>query len=401
MNEEEKPTFASSFSGIGGPDLGFERAGFRVIRHCEYDQFKSQVLKKHWPDADHWDDIAELSRHATILRHIGRRKNGRTGISNDQGRRTQSERQRNPGGGNKPATGGQILKGDGSSKPWRGNTDPSNPLKRADVEWGSPPCQDLSIAGKRRGLAGAKSGLFYQWEDYIEANSPRHFAVMEQVPGLFSSNRGGDFASVLGAITGWQPPIPGEGWGNSGVCRGPKRTVCWRTLDARYFGVAQRRRRVFLAAGFGEVDPTEVLWEPAILPWNFTPISQKGDNVCGTITRRSSDSGGDPTCQQLVVGTLAASGAGTSRAAGQGNEADFCIVAPTPQGRDAGSDSGGNPSMGAICEEIDANGNSDAPRISKGMVRPPDTRIYHATGDAVCVKVAEWIGRQCFKAIRG
>src|SRR3990167_7806725 len=96
-------TFASCFSGIGGPDLGFERAGFEVIRHCEKDKFKTQVLKYHWPGARHFSDIAELR---CLQQQIGR--------DNDKPRK-------------------QLRHDDG-------------PIPRADVEWGSPPCQDLSIA---------------------------------------------------------------------------------------------------------------------------------------------------------------------------------------------------------------------------------------------------------------
>lgn len=57
--------------------------------------------------------------------------------------------------------------------------------------------------------------------------------------------------------------------------------------------------------------------------------------------------------------------------------------------------------MGTVCEAVDANRNTDAPGVQEGLVRPPDTRIYHASGDAVCVNVANWIGKRCYEAIRG
>ena len=304
-------TFASCFSGIGGPDLGFERAGFRVIRHCERYTFKSRVLKRHWPDAEHFTDVSLLADRAIRQKQQGQRAVGKRHKQNS------------------------------------GNAEYAS-LIRADVEWGSPPCQDLSIAGRRKGLAGNRSGLFFAWWEYIEANQPREFAVMEQVPGLFSSNDGKDFAAVLGAFTGWEPPVPREGWRDSGFCRGPKRSVAWRVFDSRYFGLAQRRRRIFFVIGFGERCPSEVLFEPQSLHGNFTPVGKAGHSVSGTITRRSSDSGLDPTCQQFVVGTIPASGAGTDRPAGQGNEADFCIVAPTIRSGRSRPDSGGDPSMGVI-----------------------------------------------------
>lgn len=129
-------------------------------------------------------------------------------------------------------------------------------LGRIDVVVFGSPCQDLSVAGKRKGLDGARSGLFFtamqivgwarQWCDC-------RFALWENVPGAFSSNRGRDFAAVVDAMAGLEGTgVPPKGWGTEGCALGAEAMVEWSTLDAQWFGVAQRRRRVFAIADFGD-----------------------------------------------------------------------------------------------------------------------------------------------------
>ena len=118
------------------------------------------------------------------------------------------------------------------------------------ITFGSP-CQDLSVAGKRAGLDGERSGLFFEAMRVIremrEATNGRcpTFALWENVPGALSSNHGLDFAAVLDAVA------------ELGAL-----DICWRVLDAQYFGVPQRRRRIFLAADFGGERGFEILFEP-------------------------------------------------------------------------------------------------------------------------------------------
>src|SRR5690606_15055442 len=116
------------------------------------------------------------------------------------------------------------------------------------ITFGSP-CQDLSVAGKRAGLDGERSGLFLEAVRYIRemleetgGRSPR-FAVWENVPGAFSSNGGRDFAAVLESLVGGEVRRPADGWAGAGVAFGPLGSVEWRVLDSQHFGVAQRRRR--------------------------------------------------------------------------------------------------------------------------------------------------------------
>jgi DNA-cytosine methyltransferase len=156
------------FSGIGGFDLGFERAGFRIAWCIEFDKAAQAVLRKRFPHAKIYGDIREVD---------------------------------------------------------------ALELERVDVICGGFPCQDLSVAGKRAGLSGSRSGLFHEAIRIVRAIKPA-IVLLENVPGLLSSNQGHDFATVIREL--------GEGW--------PCAEVAWRVLDSQYFGVAQRRRRVFIVA---------------------------------------------------------------------------------------------------------------------------------------------------------
>jgi DNA (cytosine-5)-methyltransferase 1 len=157
-------TVGSTFTGIGGADLGFEWAGFDIKWQCEFDSWKQQVLRAHWPDVELFDDICTMQDPAPV-----------------------------------------------------------------DVMIGGFPCQDLSVAGRRKGFSGERSVLAFEFLRVAESLQPR-WIVLENVPGLLSSNGGRDFARLIDEVVGC-------GYG-----------VAWRILDARYFGVPQRRRRVFIVA---------------------------------------------------------------------------------------------------------------------------------------------------------
>lgn len=176
-------TIGSLFAGIGGFDLGFERAGFKTTWACEIDQKAQAVLRLRFPDAKLHDDVCQIGAHN---------------------------------------------------------------LKPVDVVTFGSPCQDLSVAGKRAGLAGERSGLFHEAVRIIRELRERHgkpdFAIWENVPGAFSSNQGRDFAAVLQALA------------DIGAT-----DLAWRVVDSRFFGVAQRRRRVFLVADFGGERAEQVL----------------------------------------------------------------------------------------------------------------------------------------------
>lgn len=170
------------------------------------------------------------------------------------------------------------------------------------VTFGSP-CQDLSMAGKRAGLEGARSGLFHQavrvireMREATDGKFPR-YAVWENVPGAFTSNHGADFHAVLQALTDTANPtqrvvLPGcEKWENAGVVLGEGWSLAWRVMDAQFFGVPQRRRRIFLIADFAGQRAPEILFDPPSLPGNPDPCS-KGRQ---TTPRRPEDAPATPS----------------------------------------------------------------------------------------------------------
>lgn len=125
-----------------------------------------------------------------------------------------------------------------------------------DILCAGSPCQDLSVAGKRRGLDGKRSGLFREAIRIARALRKRggaRYFVWENVPGAFSSNHGNDFRAVLEEICETDVPMPeSHKWAAAGVVRSAVCNVCWRVLDAQFFGVPQYRRRIFLVADYGK-----------------------------------------------------------------------------------------------------------------------------------------------------
>lgn len=148
------------------------------------------------------------------------------------------------------------------------------------ITFGSP-CQDLSVAGRRGGLDGARSGLFFHAVRIIEemrhathGRYPR-YAIWENVPGAFSSHHGHDFATVLTSLIHIAQPqapdlcVPGKGWPKAGLVMAGGCSISWRVLDAQHFGVPQRRRRIFLIADFAGQRAGNILFEPESLPRNL------------------------------------------------------------------------------------------------------------------------------------
>ena len=139
-------------------------------------------------------------------------------------------------------------------------------LEPVDIICAGSPCQDLSVAGKRAGLEGERSGLFRTAVDIVhrlrERTGKPRFFVWENVPGAFSSNKGFDFRAVLEEITKTEIPMPRDNkWAESGYVEwGGTSSLAWRTLDAQYWGVPQRRKRIFLVADFAGKCAGEILF---------------------------------------------------------------------------------------------------------------------------------------------
>ena len=197
-------TFGSLFCGVGGFDLGFERAGMVCRWQVEINPQCRNVLGYHWPALD-------LHRGEDV-RHV------------------------------KTAD-----------------------FVRPDVICGGFPCQGLSVAGRRAGLAGERSGLFHEFMR-IAAEFRPGWLVIENVPGLLSSNGGRDMGTVLGTLGQL-----GYRW-------------AYRVLDAQFFGVAQRRRRVFIVASAGDrPHPAEVLFDAESLSRHPPSREEARPDVAGTI----------------------------------------------------------------------------------------------------------------------
>lgn len=223
-----KPTFGSLFAGVGGFDLGLEAAGWQCGFQVEWDKNCQDVLARHWPDVPRWGDVAEV---------------------------------------------------DGAAIP---------PVDL--ITFGSP-CQDLSVAGKRAGLEGSRSSLFYEairiikeMRDATDNEFPK-WGIWENVVGALSSNGGADFGAVLDSLA------------DAGAV-----VIEWAVLDARWFGVPQRRRRVFVVAGF---DPAIRCPDP-LLPvgprsgWHPPASRPTGQGHTGTATPGAA-SGSEPTGLVTVV----------------------------------------------------------------------------------------------------
>lgn len=148
------------------------------------------------------------------------------------------------------------------------------------ITFGSP-CQDLSIAGKRKGLKGNRSGLFIHAIRIIRemrlATNGQYptFIIWENVPGAFSSNGGEDFRAVLEKVTNANIPMPASGkWATAGMVRGGEVDTAWRILDAQYWGVPQRRKRIYLIGDFGGQRAGEILFKcESVL--GYTPKSKE------------------------------------------------------------------------------------------------------------------------------
>jgi len=203
-------TGVSLFAGVGGFDLAMERQGVNVVAAVDIDKKCQDLLVKQFPNTKIFDDVTELKGSDLI------------------------------GAGFNPSAG---------------------------IITGGFPCQDVSVAGKRAGLAGARSGLFWEVARIVEETQTEYF-VLENVPGLLSSNDGKDFGVVIGTLA------------DLGY------SVSWRLLDAQYFGVPQRRKRIFIAGRRAiNGSAAEILFKSQGLRRNSTQISGSGEETTGRAAR--------------------------------------------------------------------------------------------------------------------
>lgn len=244
-------TMGSLFDGIGGFPLAAIHNGIIPVWASEIEAFPIQVTKLRFPQMQHTGDITKL--------------NGKT-------------------------------------------------LPLVDVICGGSPCQDLSVAGQRRGLAGERSGLFMEQVRIVKEmrnadenrGLPDHlvrprYLVWENVPGAFSSAQGEDFRAVIEEIvrikdSACHVPRPDTGrWEPAGATiLGDRFSLAWRVLDAQYWGVAQRRRRIFLVADFGGHTAPKILFEQDRLFGDSSESQSAGQGTAGTASQGTDHTGG--TC---------------------------------------------------------------------------------------------------------
>jgi len=163
-------------------------------------------------------------------------------------------------------------------------------IKDADILVGGTPCQAFSVAGLRNSLNDDRGNLtleFVRLADAIDAlRSVPSTIVWENVPGVLSV-KDNAFGCFLGALAGEDAPLvaPGGRWSNAGFVDGPKRAIAWRILDAQYFGVAQRRRRLFVVASARtDIDPAEILFEFEGLRRDTAPSRGAGERLADSLT---------------------------------------------------------------------------------------------------------------------
>ena len=150
------------------------------------------------------------------------------------------------------------------------------------------PCQDLSVAGGRKGFQGERSSLFYdaiRVIEYAKRHCGTRFALLENVPGAFSSNKGADFTEVVKHMAGLDDlDTPTNGWGKEGAALGSNGLLEWSVLDAQWFGLAQRRKRVFAIVDFGDwTSRPPILLERESLRGDSAPSRETRESVTADV----------------------------------------------------------------------------------------------------------------------
>ena len=198
----------------------------------------------------------------------------------------------------------------------------SGQVEAPDLFCGGTPCQAFSVAGLRNSLDDARGNLSLTFVgianaiDHVRSLRGDAPAIVfwENVPGVLNT-KDNAFGCFLGALAGESDPIkpPGGGesrWSNAGCVFGPQRTVAWRVLDAQYFGVAQRRRRVFVVASArDDISPTEILFESEGVRRDIAPSREKGERIAPCVTNgppfsRTGNERVEAEAEAMVIGAL-------------------------------------------------------------------------------------------------
>ncbi|UZZ09010.1 DNA cytosine methyltransferase [Ectopseudomonas mendocina] len=248
--------YGSICSGIEAATVAWHPLGWQAEWFAEIEPFPSAVLAYRWPEVSNLGDMTKLAR--------------------------------------------QVLAGS---------------IAAPEVLVGGTPCQAFSVAGMRAGLDDPRGQLTIKYVeladavDHVRPAGAECIVVWENVPGVLS-DKGNAFGCFLGALVGESDALQPSGgkWTDAGCVYGPRRAAAWRVLDAQYFGLAQRRRRVFVVAsaraGF---DPAAVLFESESVRRDTAPSRGQGENAAGTIAGGARRNGGYSTDDiPLTAGSLRA-----------------------------------------------------------------------------------------------
>ncbi len=250
-NDNNALRFLSVCSGIEAASVAWNPLGWQAVAFSEIEKFPSAVLAHHYPDVPNLGDFTKIDTSA---------------------------------------------------------------LGRVDILCGGTPCQAFSIAGARRSLEDARGNLtlaFVELAHELAAGNGLRNAVWENVPGVLST-KDNAFGCFLAGLVGADDPLQspdGHKWPNSGMVAGPRARAAWRVLDAQYFGLAQRRKRVVVVADFGNgADPAAVLFERKSLSGNTPPRRETGKDIAPTISARPTGGGGLGTDFDLDGGLISSTG---------------------------------------------------------------------------------------------
>ena len=253
--------FLSLFSGIEAASIAWKPLGWECVGVSEIEPFPCAVLAHHYPDVPNLGDVTKITE------------------------------------------------------------DDIKKLGQIDLVVFGFPCQDLSVAGGRKGFQGERSSLFYdaiRVIEYAKRHCGTRFALLENVPGAFSSNKGADFTEVVKRMAGLDDlDTPTNGWGKEGAAVGSHGLLEWSVLDAQWFGLAQRRKRVFAIVDFGEwASRPPILLERESLRGDSAPSREAREGVTADVTRSFNESGFAGYARDSIAGTLRQAGG----ACGHGSE---------------------------------------------------------------------------------
>lgn len=250
QNERLSVRYLSLFSGIEAATVAWESLGWQAVAFSELDKFPSALLAEKYPDIPNLGDVTKITE------------------------------------------------------------DQIKALGPIDLVVFGSPCQNLSVSGNRKGFNGSRSSLFRDaWRiiQWCKQHNNTRYALWENVPGAFSSNKGADFSEVVSTMAGLNDiGVPKNGWGKEGAALGDEGLLEWSILDAQWFGLAQRRKRVFAIVDFGEwFSRSPILLERESVRGNSPPSREMQEDI----TRASQNAIRTTSGEDVYPTLLASSGA--------------------------------------------------------------------------------------------